>query len=62
MDESTPSLTEIDPGGFGAEADRWRAVNANNDLLTNQIVDLKRRLAALEAEVAELRSSGPSNT
>ena len=62
MDESTPSLTEIDPGGFGAEADRWRTVNANNDLLTNLIADLKRRLAALEGEVAELRSSEPNNT
>jgi hypothetical protein len=52
MDESP---TEIDPGGGGAEADRWRTVNANNDLLAGLIADLERRLAALEAEVAKLR-------
>jgi hypothetical protein len=39
--------------------DRWRAFNANNDLVTELIAGLERRIAALEAEVAKLSPSQP---
>jgi hypothetical protein len=58
MNESAQwQLASIDPGGFGAEADRWRTVNANTDLITQLLADLQGRVLALEGEVAKLRAA-----
>jgi hypothetical protein len=56
-DSANWRLNAIDPGGGSAEGDRWRMVNANNDLLTRLIADLQLRVSALEVEVAKQRPS-----
>jgi len=50
-------LASIDPGGFGAEAERWGTVNTNNNLIAQLLADLQGRVLALEGEVAKLRGA-----
>jgi uncharacterized small protein (DUF1192 family) len=56
-DPAESRLTSIDPGGGGAEADRWRAVNDNSDVISRLVADLQNRVVALEGEVARLRAA-----